>query len=104
MDDHAVVARLLRAAEPLTWWRRRLVARRCRRIFGSYWTDLAIDYPSNGAVDETGSVAAWFAAAMKGQEPQGPLDALMHRAYCELPPHKLLDGLCRELRLLRNAL
>jgi hypothetical protein len=106
MDDHAAVVRIRSAAAELPAWRRALVDRRCRRVFGYYWTDLARDYPSASNDPGAGSVGAWFASSVRGVHPtagRGPLDGLLHRAYCQPPGDALLKDLRRELHRLSAA-
>ena len=100
LEDHTEVVRIRAAAADLPGWRRWLVDRRCRRVFGSTWTDLAIDYPTNPEVSSD-SVSAWLASA--GRSPEQGADAdfgLLHRAWCELPGHPTQDQLAGELRKL----
>lgn len=105
MDDHAHVVAIRSAAADLPGWRRWLVDRRCRRVFGDYWTDLARDYPSVGR-ETGGTLTAWFAASVaESKRPPGarPVDGLMHRAYSQQSGHTLVDRLRRELRRLAAA-
>lgn len=108
MDDHGQVVRILRVASDLSPIRARLVERRCRRVFGDYWVDMAIDLPSTGSGDtSSGSFSAWLAASIKEPggipEGKGPVDGLLHRAYCEPAGNALQDDLRRELRALAKA-
>lgn len=105
MDDHAAVVRIRHAAADLPLWRRALVDRRCRRVFGDYWTNLAIDYP-NASSDEAGaSFSAWLAASVRGRQEDdpGPVDGLIHRAYSEPAGRPVQNDLRRELRRLSAA-
>lgn len=104
MDDHAAVMSIRRAAADLPPWRRWLVDRRCRRVFGAYWTDLARDYPSAKS-EGNESFSAWFAASVRDRREgdPSPLDGLMQRAYSESPGHPMLRELRRELRRLAAA-
>lgn len=105
MDDHARLVIVRRAAADLPAWRRWLIDRRCRRVFGHYWTDLARDYPS--ALDsDSGSLTSWLAASTRDYRAsagRGPVDGLLHRAYCERAGHPLVHKLRRELRRLAAA-
>lgn len=102
-DDHAAVVRIRNAATDLPAWRRWLVDRRCRRVFGDYWTDLAIDYPSD-LESGAGTFIAHLNERLRAKRADGrgnqstPADSLIHRAYSELPGHPALDELRRELR------
>lgn len=104
-EDHVRVSSILQTASNLPPWRRRLVERRCRRVFGEYWTDLAIEYPGGGANDAN-PMTAWIVRSAKDQDgfatttERGPLKALMQRAYSERAGHPLLADLRRELRRL----
>ena len=40
-QDYVIVARILEAGKELGWLRRRLLARRCERVFGDFNTELA---------------------------------------------------------------
>ncbi len=107
MDDHGHVVRIRRAAADLSPLRRYLIDRRCRRVFGDYWTELARDLPAADTADViSASVGAWFAAERRGAPPadgRGPLDGLMQRAYSRPAGDPLVRKLGRELRRLRAA-
>lgn len=105
LDDRIKASEIILAAAPLPWWRRSLVERRVRRVFGDYWTSLAIDYPSTDASD-TGSFAAFLASSIReanGDQRPGQFDGLMQRAYSTRAGDPLLRVLRRELRRLRSA-
>lgn len=100
LDDHAKAVRVLRAAGELPWWRRRLVERRCRMVFGDYWTNLALDFPS---ASEDNSLGSWLAASVRDsivKEGAGPLDGLLHRTYCQQADGPLGPVLRKQLRRL----
>lgn len=80
-----------------------LVDRRCRRVFGAYWCDLARDYPS--AVEKGGgSLTAWLASSMKDHHgAEDPRSSLLHRAYATRPGSPVQNELRRELRRLAAA-
>lgn len=100
LDDHATVVKIRAAAGGLPSWRRALVDRRCRRVFGRYWVDLADGFPSSD------SLHSWFAAAVKDDQVKLgglPTDGLMHRAYMEPAGGSLQRQLRRELRRLARS-
>lgn len=100
-EDHAAVVAIRAAAEDLPAWRRALIDRRSRRVFGAYWTDLARDYPSQ-LDGGSGSFTAQLAAHFHGRGGD-PLDSLIHRAYAHPPGHPTQTDLRRELRRLAAA-
>ncbi len=103
MDDHRHVVAILGAAPDLPAWRRRLVDRRCRRVFGAYWCDLARDYPSAGETGG-GSLTAWLASSMQDHHgAEDPRSSHLHRAYATPPGSPVQDELRRELRRLAAA-
>jgi hypothetical protein len=74
-------------------------------VFGDYWTDLALDYPSS-RTGGSESLTAWLASSLKDSDVKpgkGPLDGLMQRAYSEPAGHPLQDKLRRELRRLQAS-
>ncbi len=106
LDDHRLVSGILAASSDLPWWRRRLVERRCRRVFGDHWTDLARDWPydpSSVGAALGPSLMAGIRAGKNGQS-AAPVAGLIHRAYTNAPGHVLLQQLDRQLRLLAAAL
>lgn len=102
-DDHATVVGIRAAAADLPPWRRRLVDRRLRAVFGTTWTDLAIDYPTKPDANE--SRGAWLAVALENSETPDtvPDYGLLHRAYSARPGDPSQDELTRALRRLAAA-
>lgn len=100
LDDHTTVAAILIAARGLSKMRRRLVERRCRRIFGRYWVDLALYYPSASANGEE-SFLVWL-TANTGIVPtkNDSWESLIHRAYSKPPGAPEQRELGHELRRL----
>jgi hypothetical protein len=99
MDDHTAVVSIRTAASNLPLWRRWLIERRCRRVFGE-WTRLAIEFPTKPSGDET--VAAWLSPAIEHSD-DGVEWGLRQRAYSELPGHPAQHKLSVELRRLAGA-
>ncbi|GAA3941888.1 hypothetical protein [Microbacterium soli] len=97
---------VLRLAEDLPIWRRAFVRRRCRRVFGKEWVDIADrELLSAGEAPEsswqiTGS--ALFANFDGDKPPVTFTDGLMHRAYATTD-QQVAKKLVRELRKLREA-
>ncbi|HCS61031.1 MAG TPA: hypothetical protein DIW46_06480 [Microbacterium sp.] len=103
---------VLRIAEDLPVWRRALVRRRCRRVFGEKWTSFAIrELPSTGDASESG----WQITAMalfEDHDGVGVVGAgkprvsfssgLIQRAYASTTSQDA-KNLARELSKLRNA-
>src|SRR5687768_8138741 len=80
LEDHTQVVQVRSAAEGLRWWRRALVKRRCRRVFGRYWVDLAEDFPTKD------STLSFLASALKDdqvRDGETPTDGLIHHAYSQ---------------------
>lgn len=102
LDDLGKVMALRKAAANLSWWRRWLVDRRCRRVFGDYWADLARDYPSDRPAGES-EFSTWLAASMSDRHRGDPRESLIHRTYAAPPADPLAGKLARELRLLAAA-
>lgn len=100
LEDHAQLVTIRTAAADLPGWRRWLVDRRCRRIFGNYWNDLARDYPTRTDAD---TLTAWLAVSMNDGASGDPRQSLIHRTYAEPPGHALGAELARELRRLSAA-
>ncbi len=101
MQDHTYLVQVRAAATDLSGFRRWLVDRRCRRTFGGYWTDLAIDLPTGA--NDAGTFSAWLASGLKDGQlktGEGPLDGLVHRAYSLPPGHELQKKLRRNLKRL----
>lgn len=107
LDDHRIVTEILAAAAPLSWWRRKLVRRRCNHIFGAYWTQLAEDLPFNVGSDSLGAVFVPFLQAARleadGKLSGSPVNSAIHKAYMENPGHARQERLARELRYLKEA-
>lgn len=102
MDDHQHVVATLGAAADLPAWRRRLVDRRCRRVFGAYWCDLARDYPSAGETGG-GSLTAWLASSMQDHHgAEDPRTSPTSR-LCDPARESVQNELRRELRHLAAA-
>lgn len=106
MADYETVSRVLAAAADLPGWRRRLVLRRCRRVFGRYWTDLAELSPADPS--SLGSIVAPVLVAeyqrlKAGADLSGRTDGLMHRALCCPPEDGMVGDLARELAQLAGC-
>lgn len=100
-----MASKVLATTEDMGRVRGWLVRRRARRIFGAYWTDLAVASP----YDDT-SLGAALAPALKANYEAGKAGrsgeataGLLHRALCEEPGHPLLTELDRELGRLQAA-
>jgi hypothetical protein len=101
MEDHGHVVQIRAAAADLSLVRRWLVDRRLRKTIGEYWTNLAIDLPTDA--DHNGSFSAWLAASLKDGEVRsgrGPFDGLLHRSYMKPPGDVLQEQLRRNLKRL----
>lgn len=103
-EDYVTVSRLLTVAADLSCWRRTLVLRRSRRIFGRAWTDLAelspADPSSPGSLFAPILQAQYRAARLGAVTESRPPPGLLHRAFCQPPNGALLPRLDRELRRL----
>lgn len=103
VDDHRLATAVLDTTEDMGRLRSLLVRRRCRRVFGEYWTTLAEEMPY--ADDTLGSavVPALFGAPRlveSGALKSSPMDGLFHRAFMEDPGNREHAQLRRELRRL----
>lgn len=101
LEDHTCIVTIREAASDLPRHRRWLVDRRCRKTFGNYWTDLAVDLPTSA--NESGTFSAWLASSLKDNKVSqvyGPTRGLLHRAYMERPGHPLQEELRRNLKRL----
>lgn len=103
LDDHSVVAAILVAARGLSAPRRWLVRRRCRAIFGNYWTELALLYPAASANGEE-SFLLWL-TANAGAVPiaNDSCESLMHRAYSKPPGDSSQDQLRKQFARLSSC-
>lgn len=103
IDDHRLATDVLDSTEKTSRLRSSLVRRRCRRVFGEYWTTLAEEMPY--ADDSLGSavVPALLGAPRlleNGTLRSSPVAGLLHRAYMEDPGSREQSQLHRELRRL----
>ena len=101
LDDLEQVIAIRSAASGLRAWRRLLIDRRLRRVYGDHWVDLCRDYPS------ASSVSSWLAASLNqhradGEQTIDPAAALIHRTYWR-PQERGRDALARELRLISRG-
>lgn len=106
LEDFAHVLRVRAAARDLPAWRRALVDRRCRHIFGPYWVDLARDYPTSADADPSSATfAARLGSSMSraSSEREAPASSLFHRTYATPPSKRPGKRLTRELELLAKA-
>jgi len=106
-EDQRWATRILTAAADLGRIRRWLVKRRCRRIFGNFWTDMADIYPANEPAKTLGdavgaALVVQFQQAERGEQAD-TTGHLLHSAYVADPGDRIQAKLDRELRLLRAA-
>lgn len=114
-SDGAHALRFLRMAVDLPWWRRKLITRRCRRVFGKRWTYEASLRGEGMTVSDDDTAVMFLRALMESHEGTGthivgtgtPIvtfrDGLMQRAYETEPPSPLVAQLIRELTRLSRA-
>jgi hypothetical protein len=100
--DQLAAGRVLQAASGLGWFRRWLVKRRCRRIFGRFWTDRAELFL---AADSEVSVGPAVFAGLnhhpfRSGNAAAAVSQRLHRAYAAPPRDPLQAELDRELRRL----
>jgi hypothetical protein len=100
MDDLVFASDVMRLANDIPRWRRRLVARRLRRIVGAYWAELAQIVPAPGAL---GAMDSWLQAEMRGDVDGDPASGLLHRALCQPPGDRLQLEAEKQLRRLSAA-
>lgn len=107
-EDGSNAALVLRIAEALPAWRRTLVKRRCKRIFGSRWTNVAALELLERTADSPDAGMRITVRALFDQR-DNPTDqdsyraGLIHRVYSSSTAHEG-PRLVRELRMLRQAL
>jgi hypothetical protein len=105
--DQLAASEVLQGASGLGWLRRWLVRRRCRRIFGRFWTDRAELFPA--AYSEESAGPAVFAGLGLNSHPfrsgnaAAAVSQRLHRAYAAQPGDPLQAELDRELKRLRQA-
>lgn len=114
-EDHGYATQVMSTAQELRRIRRWLVRRRCRRVFGAYWTTLAEQMPWDGEPDTypltahlTNALAAdsWGAHRLNalssawGAPALDVTTSLYQRAYTARPGDELQRKLARQLLLL----
>jgi hypothetical protein len=94
-----------RATSGLPAWRRFLVERRLRKIYGNGMVDLVRDYPTAPSESASNaSLTAFFASSVSGVEPKDqPTASLIHRTYSQPPSAGRGKPLTRHLSLLARA-
>ena len=99
LEDHERLVAVRTAAADLPAWRRRLIDRRCRRVFGDYWTNLARRYPSEHGGGK-GSFVSLLSASSGDNGEDDSRESLIHRTFASPPTSPLGAQLDRQLRLL----
>jgi hypothetical protein len=93
-----------RATDGLPSWRRFLIERRLRFIYGNGLVDLVRDYPSASESASDATMSSFFAASVSGVEPPDqPTASLLHRTYSQPPSARKGKALAKHLSLLAKG-
>jgi hypothetical protein len=103
--DFDDVIAIIRAVEPLPWWRKALINRRLRKIWGNGLVEIVRDYPVTSDKPGEAGFAIWMRTSVAGVEwKDSPTDALLHRTFAKPPSPYVGKALARQLNLLAKGL
>lgn len=102
-EDYVTASGFISPASDLGPVRRRLVTRRCRKIFGDHWTALAIIGPADPANVDTHFLLPFW-NMLNQRVSHDPTAGLIHQAYSRPPGDRLLRRLARQVDLLSRSI
>jgi hypothetical protein len=103
VDFDDVIA-ILRAIEPFPWWRRALVERRLRKIYGNGLVEVVRGYPISSDKPGEAGMSTWLRVSVAGIEwKDSPTESLMHRTLSQPPSPHVGKALARQLELLSRG-